>query len=113
MGDERREFKRLQTPVLCRPLGVTLVHSEAAKRSVQDISLGGLCVFTDDKHQKGERLELELFLPDGNTFTIETEVVWVDTLAKGAPARFEVGLRYIEPSPTDLARLQGLLKDPN
>lgn len=107
---DRRQFKRLNAPVLCRPLGVNAAQ-QAEKRSVQDISLGGVCVYTDQKHKPGEHLELELFLPTGETVTLDTIVVWVDPLAKGAPAKFEVGLRYEDVAEADLARLSAVLKD--
>ncbi len=108
---DRRQFKRLNAPVLCRPLGVNASAQQQEKRSVQDISLGGVCVFTDDAHKQGEHLELELFLPTGETVTLDTVVVWVDPLPKGSPAKFEIGLRYEDVAADDLARLTAVLKD--
>ncbi len=108
---DRRQFKRLNAPVLCRPLGVNASQETVEKRSVQDISLGGVCVYTDQKHKQGEHLELELFLPTGDTITLDTVVVWVDPLPKGSPAKFEVGLRYEDVAEADLARLTAVLKD--
>jgi hypothetical protein len=107
---ERRRFKRLNAPVLCRPLGNHLLEDET-RREVGDISLGGLRVYTDDRHRLGERLELELFLPGGETVTLDTLVVWVDALAAGEPAGFEVGLRYLDAAEGDLARIEAVLKD--
>jgi Tfp pilus assembly protein PilZ len=108
MDPERRRFKRLHAPVLCRPLGAALVKGE---REVQDISMGGVRVFTDDQHQVGERLELELFLPDAEAVTLDTEVMWIDALAKDAPAKFEIGLRFIDLSPDDSKRLEQVLRE--
>ena len=107
---ERRRFKRLNAPVLCRPLGATLIDEEG-KRKVQDISLGGVCVYTDDKHQVGEHLELELFLPTGDTVTLDTVIVWIDPLAATEPAKFEIGLQYVDIAASDLARIEAVLKD--
>ena len=109
-SSERRKFKRLNAPVLCRPLGATLVDEEG-KRKVQDISLGGLCVYTDDRHKVGEHLELELFLPSGDTVTLDTLIVWIDALAPSEPAKFEIGLQYVDIAAGDLARIEALLKD--
>jgi PilZ domain len=106
---ERRKFKRLNAPVLCRPMGQPL--RKADPQQVQDISLGGLCVFTDDKHAVGERLELELFLPTGDTVELATEVVWIDALPEG-PAKFEVGLRYVDINAEQSALLESVLKEP-
>ena len=107
---ERRRFKRLHAPVLCRPLGASLVH-EAGKREVQDISLGGVCVYTDDRHGVGDHLELELFLPNGETVTIDTQICWIDTLGPNDPAKFEVGLQYVDIAAGDLARIEVLLHE--
>jgi Tfp pilus assembly protein PilZ len=107
---ERRRFKRLNAPVLCRPLGGALVDEEGM-RKVQDISLGGVCVYTDDPHKIGEHLELELFLPNGETVTLDTQICWIDKLPKGGPARFEVGLQYVDVAASDLKRIESLLKE--
>ena len=109
-SSERRKFKRLNAPVLCRPLGATLIDEEG-KRKVQDISLGGVCVYTDDKHRVGEHLELELFLPTGDTVTLDTVIVWIDPLAATEPAKFEIGLQYVDIAASDLARIEAVLKD--
>jgi hypothetical protein len=78
---------------------------------VQDISLGGVRVYTDDRHGEHDRLELELWLPDGDGITLDTEVVWIEKLPEDAPARFEVGLRFIDVAKADLERLGAVLKD--
>ena len=111
MTSERRKFKRLHAPVFCRPLGASLVPQGEGEREVQDISMGGVRVFTDDQHQLGEHLELELFLPEGEGVTLDTQVVWVDALEPGAPARFEVGLRFVELSEADARRLEAVLSE--
>lgn len=106
--NERRQFKRLNAPVFCRPLGGAVAQD---KRQVGDISLGGVRVFSDDEHRIGEHLELELFMPDGNSVTLDTHVVWVDPLEKGGPAKFEVGLRFVDIAKSDLDRLQSMLDE--
>jgi Tfp pilus assembly protein PilZ len=106
---ERRKFKRLHAPVLCRPLGATLVGK--GEQEVQDISMGGVRVFTDDTHKVGDHLELELFLPEGEAVTLDTQIMWIDTLAAGAPAKFEIGLRFIDVSATDAQRLEAVLRE--
>ncbi len=109
---ERRRFKRLNAPVYCRPLGRPIGGAtENEKLKAQDISLGGVRVYTDDKHKPGDRLELELWLPDGESITLDTAVVWVDALEKSEPARFEVGLKFVDVAQNDLARLEAVLKD--
>jgi Tfp pilus assembly protein PilZ len=106
---ERRQFKRLHAPVLCRPLGAALVSQN--EREVQDISVGGVRVFTDDAHKVGEHLELELFLPEGEAVTLDTQIMWIDALGADAPAKFEIGLRFIDLSPADRLRLEAVLRE--
>ena len=109
---ERRKFKRLNAPMYCRPLARAISSSkETPKLDVQDISLGGVRVYTDDKHVPGDRLELELWLPDGASITLDTMVVWVDPIESQNPARFEVGLKFVDVAATDLERLEAVLKD--
>ncbi len=109
MTAERRKFKRLHAPVLCRPLGAALVSKD--EREVQDISMGGVRVFTDDQHKIGDHLELELFLPEGEAMTLDTQVMWVDTLPAGGHSKFELGLRFVEVSAADAARLEAVLRE--
>ena len=65
----------------------------------------------DEKQKPGSRLELELFLSGDVSVTVLAEVVWVETLPEGAPARFDVGLRFVDVRPEDLERIAALLGD--
>ncbi len=103
----RRRFKRVQAPVFCRPMGRPLF---AQKSQAIDISQGGLRIYSDEKMAPGERLELELFLPDESTITCEVEIVWIDELPKGAPALFDMGLKFIEPDEVEQERLAAVLE---
>ena len=105
MHDERRKYQRLHAPVVCRPLGRPIGLS----LPVKDVSLGGIRVYTDDLHRIGDRLELELWLPDGTGLTLDSTVVWVDELG-GLPAKFEVGLQFVDVAQKDFERLQVVLK---
>jgi hypothetical protein len=105
---DRRRYRRIQAPVFIRPVGPL---SRMRAHQVSNISLGGLRAFSDDKHKTGERLELELFLPDKSTVTVVAEVVWVQQLPDGSPARFDVGLRYVDVGPEELERLAQVLSD--
>lgn len=74
--------------------------------------MGGVRVYTDDRHKIGERLELELWLPGGESVALDTQVVWIEPLTdKDAPAKFEVGLKYVDVNSEDLARIEAVLKD--
>ncbi len=104
---ERRRFRRVKSPVLCRPAGGLF---RKASPAIQNISMGGLRVFSDDVYPVGDRLELELFLPDGESIVIITEVVWIETLPPNNPAAYDVGLKFVHCRPEALERLQKTLE---
>lgn len=108
--DNRRKFKRVQAPVYCRPVGLAFKFLHAKQQPI-DISLGGLRIYSDEGIKQGAKLELELFLPDGSSVTCRVEVVWVDELPAGTPAKHDVGLKFIDIKPADLARLGEVLEE--
>ena len=103
----RRRFQRVQAPVYCRPLGKPFF---GPKSQPIDISTGGLRIYGDDPMSPGDRLELELFLPDETSVVCEAEVVWVDPLPADAPARFDVGLKFLHVGQADLEKLAAVLE---
>ena len=106
--DDRREFRRVQAPVFCRPVGWRLFDGD---RQPIDISLGGLRIYSDEAPARGTKLELELFLPDRSSVTCRVEVVWTVRLPTGAPSNYDVGLKFIEIDPRDVARLLVVLDE--
>jgi len=107
---ERREYKRVQAPVYCRPAGIALKFLQPKQRPL-DISLGGVRIYSDEPVKKGTKLELELFLPDASSVTFKVEVVWIDELPPGSPAKHDVGLKFIDIRAEDRARLGAVLED--
>ncbi len=105
-GHERRRYRRLQAPILIRPVSPL---ARRVKPNVSDVSLGGLRAYSDEEQKPGQRLELELLLPDGASATVLVEVVWVMALPEGAPARYDVGLRFVDVRPEDLGRIARVL----
>ncbi len=67
-------------------------------------------LYADELHAAGDRLELDLLLPDQRELTCPVEVVWVDALAPDAPARFDIGVKFVELAATDRQRLSAALK---
>ena len=110
VNDDRRKYKRVHAPVYCRPAGIALRFLQAKTMPI-DISLGGMRIYADEPVKKGTKLELELFLPDNTSVTCRVEVVWVDTLAAGSPAKHDVGLKFIDVKPADLKRLAAVLDE--
>jgi hypothetical protein len=91
--------------MLVRPVGPL---ARGMPRELVDNSLGGLRAYSDDEQRPGARLELELLFPGGGTAVFLAEVVWVETLPAGSPARFDVGLRFLDADPDDLERILAL-----
>jgi len=105
---DRRKFRRVRAPVLCRPMGKRLLQS--GDQQPQDISHGGLRVYSDEPIEVGSRLEIELFLPDGGSAVLEVEVVWVEALPPGGAACHDVGLKFTSPANPELSRLDAVLE---
>ncbi|MCP3144430.1 PilZ domain-containing protein [Pyxidicoccus xibeiensis] len=102
---DRRSFPRLKAPLYSRPARLYF----GAKQQVLDVSRGGARIYSDEPHAEGSLLELELFLADGSSLECIARVVWTTKLPRGAVARYEVGLAFVEAPPAVLTRLQPLL----
>lgn len=102
MKPDLSRFRRLHAPAYVRPLGPLAYR---VPRRVGD-EVYGLRTYTDDRYRNGRRLELEVLLPDGGSATVVVEVAWVQQLPAGSPARYEVGLHYVEVTPEDQARIE-------
>ena len=74
-----------------------------------DISLGGVRVFSDDKYRVGEFVKMEFFAEGSVPFTNTAEVVWIEDLPQGSPAKFDVGLKFVDLAPRALEVLASLL----
>jgi c-di-GMP-binding flagellar brake protein YcgR len=101
--DDRRRYPRVNAPIFCRPVGRSEGHT------LIDVSLGGMRLWLDDPIEPGDQLELDLTLPEGPPLFCTAEVVWVIAAADGAPARHDVGVRFVRIREGDKARLAKLL----
>jgi hypothetical protein len=88
-GDDRRRFPRLNVPVYYRPARLL-----SPRKPAQDVSRGGIRVYTDDSLTLGTRLEIELFLLDGESLTVDVRVAWIRQLHQ-QDAQFEAGLEFL------------------
>jgi PilZ domain len=87
--DDRRRFPRLNVPVFFRPARLF-----GPRQLAQDVSRGGIRVYTDDALELGTRLEIELFLPEGESLTIDVRVAWIRELVE-QDTRYEAGLEFL------------------
>jgi hypothetical protein len=69
-----------------------------------DVSLGGVRIYSDQGFKIGELLKMEFVLADTPPVTYTAEVVWIEGLGPDAPARFDLGLKFIQLEP-DAAKL--------
>jgi PilZ domain-containing protein len=106
---DRRKYRRIRAALYCRPAGVKFL---ARQREPVDISLGGVRIYSDDELRVGELLKMEFFLVDVPPVTYTAEVVWIERLPAGAPARFDVGLKFIQLEPDALQLLSKVLGPP-
>ena len=75
-----------------------------------NVSMGGARVFSDDRMKIGSKLNLEL-LPDPDTSVqVLARVAWIDELEDGAPARFDVGLEFLDVPEEMVSRLAAILQ---
>ena len=91
---------------MCRPAGNDLLHH---RRNTQDVSLGGMRVYSDEDYPIGSRLDLDVLITDQEPVRCWATVVWRAELGVGAPAKFDVGLKFTDLAPSDLQRLAGVL----
>jgi hypothetical protein len=103
---DRRRYPRLETAAYVRHASVP---TRGAARRVRNISIGGLRVFSDDEHEPGDRLELELLLPRGESVELLGQVVWIVKTSADAPAPFDVGIEFLSVAPGDLERIASVL----
>jgi Tfp pilus assembly protein PilZ len=115
VSEDKRRYRRLQAPVYCRPAGlrarVQAALGKEKQRIVQNISTGGVRIYTDDRYKVGERLELEVLLPDKSWITVDAHIVWITELPDGGPARYDVGLEFAKLAQKDAERIAALIED--
>ncbi len=81
-----------------------------AKLRTVDMSLGGARVYSDDRLKLGTKLQVELLAGAGSTVQVLARVVWVDELEAGAPARYDVGLEFLDVPEEMTSRLAAILQ---
>ena len=74
------------------------------------MGLGGMRVYSDEPFQIGARFEVELFFPDTSSITCLTEVVWIRAITSGQPAKYDVGLQFLDVPSSSIERLRDVLE---
>jgi len=60
--EDRRKYSRLNPPIYYR-----VARSKDLRQRVSNISLGGVRIYSDERFDEGESVELEFFLPGGHS----------------------------------------------
>jgi Tfp pilus assembly protein PilZ len=71
--------------------------------------MGGVRVYSDDKYRIGGLVKMEFFVTGAPPVTYTAEVVWIEALPRGAPAKFDVGLKFVDLSREAFDLLLGVL----
>jgi hypothetical protein len=98
-------YPRLNVPMLWRTPGMVATLGRTV-----NMSLGGARVFSDERLRIGTKLNLELLAEPDSTLQVLARVVWVDELETGSPARYDVGLEFLEVPERMLSRLVAILE---
>lgn len=70
-----------------------------------DISRGGSRIYSNEQFPIGETLKLKFFVPGGKKVTPTVRVAWIREADDKAPAKYELGLEFLDISETCLNRL--------
>ena len=82
----------------------------AEKQRVSNLSLVGVRIYSDERLNVGERLELEFFLPDASTVEARAKVAWIKEMPEGAEAVYDVGMEFVELGEDATEKLKTVLK---
>ena len=103
----KRRYPRVKAPIFYRSPRLRLFKRQA----VIDASLGGVRIYSDTPLAIEQRLDIELFLPDGTSLVCRSRVAWIAALPEGSKAKFDVGLELLEIPPGGVDRIAKVLDD--
>lgn len=104
-GLKRRRYPRVKTPVYYRPASIT-----RSRPQTSNISLGGMCIYSNEPLKEGKLLEIELILPNGHSLAAKARVVWIKALPPGSDALYIVGLEFTNMSKKAVNKLKAVLE---
>ena len=92
---ERRRYPRVMAPVLWRETGPPPQRRQTRRQQISNISLGGVRIYSDERLEVGQELNLEFFLPAGTSIEARARVIWFRELPPGAPGLYDVGIEFV------------------
>lgn len=103
---DRRRFPRLSSKVYYR-----IGKSQSLRQRVSNISLGGVRIYSDERFDIGEEVELELHFPNGFSCKGSARIVWIKELPPDSGASYDMGLEFLEFSEETIKELTEALKE--
>ena len=103
---ERRRFPRLSSQVYYR-----IGKSQSLRQRVSNISFGGVRIYSDERLDIDEEVELELHFPNGVSGRGMARVVWIKALPPRSGASYDVGLEFLDLSEDAAKELREVLKE--
>lgn len=114
-GRERRHYPRRQIAldVAFGPMAATSPPSASLKPTITvDISLGGLCLYTDVLYPIGSTLSCLISIPGRHTpLRCVGTVAWFHKVSQESHG-FKVGVEFQQIAPEDLRQIQALIEAP-
>ena len=103
---DRRKFPRLSSHVYYR-----IGKSQSLRQRVSNISLGGVRIYSDDRLEIDEEVELELHFPSGYFGMGTARVRWINALPPESGVSYDVGLEFVEFPEEAIAELKKILEE--
>ena len=103
---DRRKYPRLSSRVYYR-----LGKSQSLRQRVSNISLGGVRIYSDDRLDIDEEVDLELHFPSGYYGKGTARVRWVKALPPESGVSYDVGLEFIEFPDEAMEELKKVLEE--
>ncbi|MFQ6038850.1 MAG: PilZ domain-containing protein, partial [Candidatus Aminicenantales bacterium] len=75
-----------------------------------NISIGGVRIYSDERLEEGQDLELELFFPNGFSGKGVARVIWIKELPPDSGALYDVGLEFLQLPDEAIKELVAALK---
>ncbi len=97
-------------PVLCRQASKRPKGRRTKRQRVSNISRGGVRIYSDERLEVGQELNIEFFLPAGTSIEARARVIWFRELPPGEPGVFDVGLEFLALSKKARKELTTVLK---
>jgi len=78
------------------PVYYRIARTLARKQRVSNLSSGGVRIYSDERLDIGQELDLEFFLPSGSIVEAKAKVVWIRELPPGSKGIYDVGMELIK-----------------